>query len=286
MRKSMKEIILDTILDSVRLIPFLFLTYVAMEWMEHKTGSLAARIVEKSGRFGPLFGAVLGIFPQCGFSAAGSGLYAGRVITLGTLFAIYLSTSDEMLPIMLSESVPMETIGRILFCKLIIGMCVGFLIDTLRRRHSGYDGRIQIGEMCGHEHCHCEKGIFRSAVYHTFQVTFFIMLVTFGLNYLLHAAGEDALSGLFLHYGILGELTAGLIGLIPNCAASVMITQLYLEGALNFGSMLAGLLTGAGIGLLVLFRVNHNWKENAAITVGLYLVGTACGIMANAAGLM
>lgn len=282
----MKEVILDTIMDSVRLVPFLFFTYLVMEWLEHKTSSVAAQIVEKSGRFGPLIGAVLGIFPQCGFSAVGSGLYAGRVITLGTLFAIYLSTSDEMLPIMLSEAVPMGVIGRILFCKLMIGMGAGFLVDTLRRRHNREDGHVHIREMCGHDHCHCEKGIFRSAFRHTLQVTFFILLVTFGLNFLMHEGGEEVLSELFLNHGIWGELTAGLIGLIPNCAASVMITQLYLEGILNYGSMLAGLLTGSGIGLLVLFRVNHDWKENAAITAGLYLIGTACGIMANAAGLM
>lgn len=282
----MKEIIIDTVLDSVRLIPFLFLTYLVMEYLEHKTGDMAARVVERSGRFGPLLGALLGIFPQCGFSAAGSSLYAGGVITTGTLFAIYLSTSDEMLPIMLSEAVPASVVCKILLCKVIVGACAGFLIDTLRRRHGGREEREHIGEMCGRDRCHCERGIVRSAAYHTAQVVCFLALVMFGLNLLLDFAGESVLERLFQSVGIAGELTAGLIGLIPNCAASVMITQLYLEGALNFGSMLAGLLTGSGIGLLVLFRVNPDWKENAAITFGLYLIGTACGIMANAAGLM
>lgn len=281
----MLEIIEDTLLDSVKLIPFLFLTYLAMEWMEHKTGDAAKKIVEKSGKLGPLVGAVLGAFPQCGFSAAGSSLYAGRVITLGTLFAIYLSTSDEMLPIMLSEEVPFSVIGRILCLKILIGFVAGFLIDTVLR-HRGKLSQEHIGEMCDHDHCHCEEGILKSAAIHTLQVTFFIVLITFVVNLVLHTVGEDALSELFLNKGILGEMTAGMIGLIPNCAASVTVTQLYLKGVLSFGAMLSGLLTGAGVGLLVLFKVNHSWKENVRIVGILYIIGTACGIVVNLLGIM
>lgn len=281
----MLEIIEDTLLDSVKLIPFLFLTYLAMEWLEHKTGDAAKRIVERSGRLGPLVGAVLGAFPQCGFSAAGSSLYAGRVITLGTLFAIYLSTSDEMLPIMLSEEVALSVIGKILLLKVLLGFAAGFLIDLFLRK-KGREEHAHIEEMCDHEHCHCEEGIVRSAMVHTLQVTFFIMLITFMLNLLLYAVGEDALSELFFNQGILGELTAGLIGLIPNCAASVTVTQLYLKGVLSFGAMLSGLLTGAGVGLLVLYRVNHDWKENVCITAILYIIGTVCGIVVNLIGIM
>lgn len=281
----MQEVILDAVLDSVKLVPFLLLTYLAMEWLEHRTGDITKKLVEGSGHFGPLIGAVLGVFPQCGFSAAGSSLYAGRIITLGTLFSIYLSTSDEMLPIMLSERVPLALVGQILFCKILIGTCAGFLIDTLGRRHGRKVEAPHIEELCDHDHCHCEKGIWRSALYHTAQVTVFIFLITAALNGILEFAGEDALRTLFLHDGILGELTAGLIGLIPNCAASVMVTQLYLEGVLGFGALLSGLLTGSGIGLLVLFKTNHSWKENVMITGLLYVIGTACGIMAGCAGL-
>lgn len=281
----MLEIIEDTLLDSVKLIPFLFLTYLAMEWMEHKTGDAAKKIVEKSGKLGPLVGAVLGAFPQCGFSAAGSSLYAGRVITLGTLFAIYLSTSDEMLPIMLSEEVPFSVIGRILCLKILIGFVAGFLIDTVLR-HRGKLSQEHIEEMCDHDHCHCEEGILKSAAIHTLQVTFFIVLITFVVNLVLHTVGEDALSELFLNKGILGEMTAGMIGLIPNCAASVTVTQLYLKGVLSFGAMLSGLLTGAGVGLLVLFKVNHSWKENVCIVGILYIIGTTCGIVVNLLGIM
>lgn len=278
------ELIEHTLLDSIKLVPFLFFTYLLMEWMEHKTGDAAKRLVERSGRFGPLVGAVLGVFPQCGFSAAGSSLYAGRVITLGTLFAIYLSTSDEMLPIMFSEAVPFAVIGKILLLKVMIGFVMGLLIDAILRKH-GREEHEHIGEMCDHDHCHCEEGIVKSAFVHTMQVTFFIVLITFLVNIVLHAAGEEALSELFFSRGILGEMTAGLIGLIPNCAASVTVTQLYLKGVLSFGAMLSGLLTGSGVGLLVLYRVNHNWKENACITGLLYLIGTLCGILISFSGI-
>lgn len=282
----MKEIVLDTVMDGIRLIPFLFFTYLAMEWLEHKTGDMTRQAVRRSGRFGPLFGAVAGAFPQCGFSAAGSSLYAGRVITLGTLFSIYLSTSDEMLPIMISEAVPVGLIGKTLLCKIAIGLIVGACIDMALRGRRAERRSAFVGEEDWHSHCSREKGIVRSAAAHTLQVTLFILLITFLLNVLLHEVGEDALANLFLQYPVVGELTAGLIGLIPNCASSVMITQLYLQGILHFGAMLSGLLTGSGVGLLVLYRVNHNWKENALITAGLYAVGVVCGVVATAAGMV
>lgn len=282
----MKEIVLDTVMDGIRLIPFLFFTYLAMEWLEHKTGDMTRQAVRRSGRFGPFFGAVAGAFPQCGFSAAGSSLYAGRVITLGTLFSIYLSTSDEMLPIMISEAVPVGLIGKILLCKIAIGLIVGACIDMALRGRRAERRSAFAGEEDWHSHCSREKGIVRSAAAHTLQVTLFILLITFLLNVLLHEVGEDALANLFLQYPVVGELTAGLIGLIPNCASSVMITQLYLQGVLHFGAMLSGLLTGSGVGLLVLYRVNHNWKENALITAGLYAVGVVCGVAATAAGMV
>ncbi len=285
----MKEIVLDSVADGIRMAPFLFLTYLVMEWMEHKTGDVTKKAVERAGRFGPLIGAVLGAFPQCGFSAAAGSLYAGRVITLGTLFAIYLSTSDEMLPVMISEAAGAGLVMKVLGCKIVIGMCMGFLIDMSVGRHAKEAGHNQIGELCSHEHCHCgenARGIVWPALYHTLQVSFFVLLITFGLNLAVHLIGEPVLSGLFAQNGVLGVFLAGLIGLFPNCASSVLITQLYLEGVLDFGAMLSGLLTGSGIGLLVLYRVNHNWRENVCITAGLYMAGVVCGLLANAAGMM
>lgn len=277
-RNLMIDVILDTLLDVVKLLPFLFLTYLAMEYLEHKTGDKAELLVKKAGRFGPVIGGVLGIVPQCGFSAAASNLYAGRVISLGTLMAIYLSTSDEMLPILISEQVSFWLIVKILLAKAVIGMVAGLIIDFLLRK-KGLEQHEHIHDICEHEHCHCEKGIFRSALSHTAQITFFILLITFALNLILYFVGEDALANLILSKPVVGPLLASLVGLIPNCAGSVVITQLYLEKVIGIGSAMAGLLTGSGVGLLVLFRVNHNRKENLRILGLLYGIGVLAGIV-------
>lgn len=268
-----------TFLDTVKLIPFLFLTYLAMEYLEHRAGEKATTLVKKSGRLGPIFGSLLGIVPQCGFSAAASNLYAGRIITMGTLLSIYLSTSDEMLPILISEGAPASLIGKVLLIKVLIGMAAGFLIDLFfHRKEKEHD---HIHEICEHEHCHCERGIFRSAVSHTLQITLYILLVAFVLEVILGIVGEEALAGLISDRPVLGPVLAGIVGLIPNCASSVVLTQLYLDlnGAMSFGTMLAGFLVNAGVGLLVLFRVNHDKKDNLKIVGLLYLIGVASGIV-------
>lgn len=274
----MLEVIVETLIDTLKLIPFLFLAYLAMEYLEHKTGEKAQKLIKKAGRFGPALGGLLGIVPQCGFSTAASNLYAGRVISLGTLLAIYLSTSDEMLPILISEQAPMGLILRLLFAKAAIGMAAGMATDILLRRKDSEEHE-HIHEICEHEHCHCEKGVFRSALTHTAQIAFFILLVTFGLNLILHFVGEETLTGLVLNRPLLGPVLAGVVGLIPNCAGSVVITQLFLQGAMSPGATMAGLLTGSGVGLLVLFRVNHNRKENLKVLGLLYGIGVLAGIV-------
>ena len=274
------HIIEHTLADSLKLVPFLFLTYLVMEYLEHKAGDKVAKFVNKAGKWGPLAGGIAGAVPQCGFSAAASNLYAGRIISLGTLIAIYLSTSDEMLPIMISEQQPIALILKILLVKIGIGVVAGFLIDVFffsRRPHE--DSHDHIHEICEHENCRCEEGVLRSAVSHTLQITLFIILITFVLNLFLEFGGEDILERLVLDRPVFGPALAGIVGLIPNCAASVAITQLYLSGALGIGSMMAGLLTGSGVGLLVLFRVNHNRKENLSILGLVYLIGVAAGIL-------
>ena len=287
----MSEVILDTLIDSVKLVPFLFLTYLAMEYLEHKAGEKTTQMVRKAGRLGPLIGGVAGVLPQCGFSAAASNLYAGRVITLGTLIAIYLSTSDEMLPILISEKVDIRFVLGVLGAKAAIGAAAGFIIDLLIREkkvhHQGHvhnheeqehEEEEHIHEICEHDNCHCEEdGIFLSAVKHTLQITFFIMIIGFALNIVLHFVGEDALANLILNRPVLGPILAGLVGLIPNCAASVTVTQLYLNGVISLGAMMSGLLVGAGVGLLVLFRVNPDKKENLKIVGILYVIGVLMG---------
>lgn len=276
----MWEIIEDAFIDSVKLIPFLFLTYLAMEFLEHKTSAKTKQIVKNSGKAGPFLGALLGAFPQCGFSAAASNLYAGRVITLGTLIAIYLSTSDEMLPVLISEKISPVTIFALVGCKVIIGMAAGFAIDFLMRKNKGReDISDKIGHMCEHDHCNCEKSIFLSALRHTAVIYVYILLITLALNVVIYYIGEDTLGNVILNRPVIGPLIATLVGLIPNCAASVVLTQLYVNGVMSIGATMAGLLAGSGVGIIVLFKENSNRRENTKIVGLLYLIGAAAGII-------
>ena len=283
----MLEAVLDALFDCVKLLPFLFLTYLAMEYIEHRTGSKLQGLIRKSGKFGPFFGGILGAFPQCGFSTVASNLYAGRIITAGTLIAVFLSTSDEMLPVLISENVGIGVILKIVCVKIIIGMIAGFIIDIVISRFSGTQNReLQIEHLCEHEQCHCEKGIVKSAIHHTVEIFFYILLISCVLNILIALIGEDFLAGLFLNRPVVGELIAGVIGLIPNCASSVVITQLYLEGVLSAGAMMSGLLAGAGIGVAVLFRVNDRRRENIGIIAILYVFGVLSGVIIEALGIV
>ena len=275
----MYDIILDTLMDGIRLLPFLFVTYLVMEYIEHKMSAGARRVVQTSGKFGPLIGSIAGIFPQCGFSAAAASLYAGRVITRGTLIAIFLSTSDEMLPVFISRQVPVRVILSVLGMKVVIGMAAGFLVDLLFSVVKKQpEQEMDIHHMCEHDHCHCEDGIIKSALVHTAQIFFFIILVSFILNLVIDGVGEESLTEIILNQPLIGSLLSGAVGLIPNCAASVVITQLYLDGAMSLGAMMSGLLVGAGVGLIVLFRTNDSLKENLTMTGILYVIGVVAGI--------
>lgn len=275
----MQEILMDCVMDTVRLLPFLFLTYLFMEYIEHKTSDKARRMIRRAGKWGPLFGGLLGVLPQCGFSAAAAGFYSGRVITVGTLIAVFLSTSDEMLPILLSSQVPISLILRIVAVKAVIGILAGFVVDALFRKLNQRKIGAGIHDLCRDDQCHCEESIVKSALWHTGNIALFIFVVTFLLNLVIGLIGEENLGNLILNQPIVSEILAGLIGLIPNCAASVVITTLYMEGAMSIGAMMAGLLVGAGVGVLVLFRTNKNYKENLKITGLLYVTGVLGGII-------
>lgn len=276
----MWDIILDSLLDTAKLIPFLLLTYIVMEYLEHRAGAATIRLVRRGGKWGPVIGAAVGVVPQCGFSAAAASLYAGRVITLGTLIAIFLSTSDEMLPILISAHASPVLIAQILGIKVILGMAAGFCIDLF------YRGKQQehehIHELCEHDHCHCgEEGIVKSALLHTLQIAGFILIINFVLNLLLDQVGADTLSQWIWNRPVIGELLSGAVGLIPNCASSVAITQLYLEGAMDFGAMMSGLLANTGVGLLVLCRSNRHSRENLKIIGLLYGISVVGGLIAG-----
>ncbi len=361
------DIVLDAGKDTLSLVPFLLVTYLVLELIEHAAGERVNAAIKHAGPAGPAVGALLGVVPQCGFSAMASTLYAGRVVTLGTLVAVFLSTSDEMLPMLVAESVPMATMVRILAIKAGAGLITGFVIDlairalrknarvhaALRRTvlgananpahvncgHSDHtegdiideialagEGAAHIHELCERDHCGCDDDddhahshahddaaghgahahghdhacgcghdhshggstavhVLRSAVSHTVQVSVFIFLVTLLLVALLETVGEDALAQFLSANEALAVFASALVGLVPNCSASVVITQLYLEGVLSLGAMLAGTLISAGVGYLVLFRTNRSVRENIVILVMLYVIGAAWGLLFSALGL-
>ena len=277
------DAIADSFIDSVKLLPFLFLTYLAMEYLEHKAGQKMQEAIRRAGRGGPVIGSILGAFPQCGFSTVASNLYAGRIITAGTLIAIFLSTSDEMLPIMISENIELTVILEILGVKVAVGILAGFFFDFILR---GKKKELQIEHLCEQHHCHCEEGIWKSELHHTLEIFLYIMVISLALNLLLAWIGEDVLADLVLNRPDVGEMAAALVGMIPNCAASVIITQLYLNGVLSAGAMTAGLLSGSGVGLLVLFRVNDDYRENFRILGLLYVTGVLGGMLVNCLGIV
>lgn len=280
----MIDVLVDAISDSVKLLPFLWITYVIMEYLEHKTQDRTRRAIKKSGKYGPLIGSILGIFPQCGFSVSATNLYAARVITLGTLIAVYLSTSDEMLPIFLSEAVPISTIVSVLVIKLVVGMIAGFLIDFVMRLRKKEEEE-KIIDLCEKEHCHCEHGLIKSALRHTFNIFFFILLINVLMNIVVYGIGEEHISEFLQNQPILGPVLAGLIGLIPNCVSSVILTQMYLENVISVATMISGLLVGAGVGLAVLFKMNQGIKRNLQIVALLYSISVVVGIIIELIGI-
>lgn len=355
------DILLDAGKDTLSLVPFLLVTYLALETLEHVAGDRVNGAIKRAGAAGPVVGSLLGIVPQCGFSAMAATLYAGRVVTLGTLVAVFLSTSDEMLPLLLAEQVPVQTMAMLLVSKALIALITGFIVDAairgLRRNarahaairrtvlgtaanpahvncahddHTGGDiidevaeagvSADHIHELCERDHCGCDEdegehghghehhhdyghadehhhdhghshegapvlSIIRSAISHTVQVSVFIFLVTLILVAVLETFGESAIEQFLRGNEMLAVLGSALVGLIPNCSASVVITQLYLEGALQLAPMLAGTLISAGVGYLVLFRTNRSARENALFLVMMYVIGAGWGLVLSACGL-
>ena len=357
------DILLDAGKDTLSLVPFLLVTYLALESLEHVAGDRVNSAIKRAGAAGPVVGSLLGMVPQCGFSAMAATLYAGRVVTLGTLVAVFLSTSDEMLPLLLAEQVPVQTMAMLLASKALIALVTGFIVDAavrgLRRNvrahtairrtvlgtavnpahvncahddHSGGDiidevaeagvSADHIHELCERDHCGCDEdedephhghghdhghegehehhhghshshshegapvvSIVRSAISHTVQVSVFIFLVTLILVAVLETFGESAIEQFLRGNETLAVLGSALVGLIPNCSASVVITQLYLEGALQLAPMFAGTLISAGVGYLVLFRTNRSARENALFLVMMYVIGAGWGLILSVFGL-
>ena len=289
----MAEIILDSLFDTVKdtvtLIPFLFITYLAMEWLERRTEDQSVALLSRIGKFGPVFGAGVGIIPQCGFSAAAASLYSGGVISVGTVLAVFLSTSDEMVPIFISSAVSPSVIGKLLLTKFIIALVTGLAADIMIRIiHYTFRTHKHIHDLCEQDECGCEDeegGILHSALVHTIKITIFIFIISLVISLLIGFIGKSAIASFLTGIPVIGVFLTGLIGLIPNCAASVVITQLYLEGFLTAGQLMAGLLVSAGVGILVLIRTNRHQAENLRVIAALYGSGIAWGILIDLLGI-
>lgn len=275
----MLEVIQDTLLDTIKLLPFLFVAFLIIEFIEHKLSNKQENIISKSGKLGPIVGALLGAVPQCGFSVLATNLYVTRIISLGSLISIYLSTSDELIPLMISHNAPLTKILSIVSIKVIIGIISGFLIDLFIRKTTKSDFVL-----CEDEDCDCDHSIIKSSLIHTLKIAFFILIITFLINILFHFVDLSFLESALKNNKILTPFIASLIGLIPNCASSVMISELYLNNLISLGTTLSGLLTGSGVAIMVLVRKNKNISENLFIIGLIYIIGVIWGLLINFIG--
>lgn len=277
----MLDCIMDGIIDTLKLLPYLLVTFIILEYFEHKLSKKHQKLLSNNKKYGPAVGGILGVLPQCGFSAMAANLFSARVITMGTLIAVFLSTSDEMLPIMISEHADILLLIKVLLFKVIIGIIIGFIIDIVYRSNDSKNND-HIHELCDHDHCSCDNnGIIISSLKHTIKIGLFILIANLLINIVIFNVGEENVSNLLLNNNIFTYFVSSLIGLIPNCAGSVIITELYLSNFISLGTMLAGLLTGSGLGILLLFKTNKNMKENIMILSIVYLIGVIVGFMVD-----
>jgi len=288
MKEFLKKVVLEGFEDILKLIPFLFVAFLILEYIEHKMSKKNKDILSKNKKVGPLVGSLLGAFPQCGFSSLATNLFSSRVITLGTLIAVYLSTSDEMLPLMIANKINVLTIIKIIGTKFIIGLIIGYLIDLIYRKKHTKEEKIDshIHDMCHDHDCHCEEGILKSSIIHTLKITLYILIATILIGTAIYFIGEKNIESILKHGNILTYFLASLIGLIPNCASSVIVTELYLKNMISVGTLLSGTLTGAGVGLLILFKENKNIKENLMIISIIYFVGVIIGFLIDLIGIV
>lgn len=274
--------VIDFLVENLLLLPFLFPAYLALEWVEAHAGGALGRKLGRVSQWGPFFGAAAGVVPQCGFSAAAASLYAGGVITAGTLVAVFLSTSDELIPVLLSKQVPVSFLCRLVGLKILFAVFAGFAVNALLYCMGRREPSPHVGELCAQSRCSCaeRKGIVVPALIHTLEIFVFLLVISGILELVLHfCGGEEALKGCILNRPFVGELLGGAVGLIPNCAASVACADLYAEGGMSAGALVASSLTGAGVGFLVLFRTHRHLRENLAILAAVYVFGVVFGVV-------
>lgn len=278
----MKDFFIDCIMDTVKMIPFLLVAFLIIELIEHKLNDKSKKLIEKSGKFGPLLGGILGAFPQCGFSVLTTNLYITRIVSIGTLIAVYLSTSDEMIPVLLSSNVLLSEVIKIVLLKVIIGIIFGFIIDLIFRKKR----KKQDYHICDDDTCDCDESIVKSTIKHTLKTSIFIFISVIIIGLIIELFDQDKISLFLSNHKVLAPMISSLIGLVPNCAASIFITQLYVKGILSFGTTMAGLLTGSGVGILLLFKNNSSIKESIFIAVTIYLIGVVMGLFINVIGVL
>ena len=277
----MLDVIIDTLIDSIKILPFLFISYLIIEFIEHKSSKKIEKVLSTSGKYSKVAGSLLGIIPQCGFSAVAANLFSSRVITMGTLIAVFLATSDEAIPIILTYPQKSKDLILILIIKFVIAVVFGTLVDLIFKKAHTHITSEEVHEhahdMC--KNCDCEHGILKSSLYHTLNIFIFLVLISLGINIIIELIGINTFEKFILSGSILQPFITSIIGLIPNCASSVLLSKLFANGSISLGAVISGLSTGAGVGSIILFKSNKNIKENLQILGVLYVVGVVCGIL-------
>ncbi|MEG0995161.1 MAG: putative manganese transporter [Bacilli bacterium] len=267
----MMEAVIEAVVDTLKIFPFLYVTYLLMEFIEHKLNKKFIKKISNTKKYGPLVGGLLGIIPQCGFSVSSSSLFASRIITMGTIIAIFLSTSDETIPILLSNNVDIKVIGLLIILKVIIAIIFGYIIDLLFRPKEE-----KISFNCEEEHCHCNENIFLASLKHSINIIVFILIFNVIFNSVMSIMDLNNIN-FVISNSLLSKFLICLVSLIPNCVSSVFIAELFVNNTITFGTLLTGSLISSGLGLIVLFKQNKNIKENIYILISLFIIAMLCG---------
>ena len=274
------DILSDSVIDTIKVLPFLFVAFLVIEFLEHKAQDKVKHLFTRTGSAGPFIGTLLGCIPQCGFSVMCANLYSSGIITLGTLIAVFLSTSDEAIILLAASPNGKTEILKLIISKIIISLFFGYTLYFIeKKKHKAHHHHSH--DLCEHDHCGCHEhgGVMRPALIHTIKVFGFLLLFTVIIDLFVYFIGTDRLSLLLLSNSVFQPFLSALIGFIPNCASSILLTQLYIEGTLSFGALIAGLCTNAGAGLLVLFRDKSKLTENLKIMGIMYLCAVIPGII-------
>ena len=297
----MLDVILDALLDTLKVVPILLFVYLLIAFITHHKEEPFSFITGKKKWFGPLFGSLLGSIPQCGFSAAMADLYTQKKITLGTLFAVFIATSDEAIPLLIANPNAYKEMFILIGFKLLFALFFGYLIDIFFNKKfyenmkERFEHKHTHDEHCHHEHNHencnhehledhcthdhcCADNIFMDAIIHTLKISAFILLFNLIFGIIIYFVSMERFLSIININPYLQALITPIIGLIPNCAGSIFLVEVFLEGGISLASTIGGLSAGSGIGILILFRKSKNIKQNILILLSLYVIGVLIGL--------